>query len=136
MRLAPSASLAAYWPPTRRSRKQASSALSPLISSTDDLTMAKNQDWQLVIANVFSAEWIDATRNDFGHYSLVYTYRVGDEIYRGESSDYRPAADEYLKRDDSIQVRYDPSNPKRSFYPEARSATNKRLFFFGIGAGI
>jgi Protein of unknown function (DUF3592) len=99
------------------------------------MTLTK-ANWPMTTANIYSVESIDANRNDFGHYNVVYSYRVNDEMYTGEFSDYGSENESYLKRDDSIQIRYDPSNPKKSFYPEVRSATKRRLFYFGLGLAI
>lgn len=93
-------------------------------------------DWYSATANIYSVEWIEPNRNDFGHYNVVYSYRVNDEMYTGEFSDYGSGDESYLKRDDSIQIRYSPSNPSKSFYPEVRTATKKRLFFAGLGLGL
>jgi Protein of unknown function (DUF3592) len=93
-------------------------------------------NWQLATANIYSAEWIDPTRNDFGHYTVTYTYHAGEEIYTGEFRDYVSQTEPYLKRDDVIQIRYNPLNPKKSFYPEVHSATNRRLFFISLGLAL
>jgi hypothetical protein len=98
--------------------------------------ISKKADWQLATANVYSVEWIEPSRNDFGHYNVVYSYRVNDEMYEGEFCDYGAVGESYLKRDDSIQIRYNPSNPRKSFYPEARTAAKRRLFFVGLGLGL
>ena len=98
--------------------------------------ISKKSDWQITTANIYSADWIDPTRNDFGHYNVVYSYRVGEEIHTGEFSDYGSANETYLKRDDSIQIRYNPSNPGKSFYPEVRSATKRRIFFMSLGLAL
>jgi len=42
--------------------------------------------------------------------------------------------EEYLKRDDVFQVRYDPQKPAKSYYPELRTRHNFMLICFGIGA--
>jgi hypothetical protein len=44
-------------------------------------------DWHSATANIYSVEWIEPNRNDFGHYNVVYSYRVNDEMYTGEFSD-------------------------------------------------
>ena len=98
--------------------------------------ISKKSDWQITTANIYSADWIDPTRNDFGHYNVVYSYRVGEEIYIGEFSDYRSATDSYLKRDETIQIRYNPFKPKQSFYPERRSAAKRRIFWASLGLGL
>lgn len=42
----------------------------------------------------------------------------------------------YLKRDDVIQIRYNPANAKQSFYPEARTATKRRILWVCTVVGI
>lgn len=45
-------------------------------------------DWRLTTATVYSADWVPRTRNDFGHFNVVYSYRVDNEYYTGEFNDY------------------------------------------------
>jgi hypothetical protein len=97
--------------------------------------ISKKEDWQLTTANIYSADWVDPTRNDFGHYNVV-SYRAGEEIYTGKFSDYRSGTEPHLKRDDSIQIRYNPSNPKQSFYPERHSATKRRMLLGSLGLAL
>jgi hypothetical protein len=94
------------------------------------------EQWPIAEALVFSVDWVEPTRNDFGHYTLVYSYRVDNERFTGEFRDYTEERDNYLHRDDVISIRYCPEHPSRSFYPETKSVADKRLLFLGIGAGL
>ena len=94
------------------------------------------EQWQITEAIVFSVDWFEPTRYDFGHYTVVYSYRVDNERFTGEFRDYTDERDDYLHRDDAISIRYCPEHPDRSFYPGAKSAIDKRLLFLGIGAGL
>ncbi|MBS1820440.1 MAG: DUF3592 domain-containing protein [Acidobacteria bacterium] len=93
-------------------------------------------DWQITPANVYSVDWIDPSRNDWGHYEVVYSYRVGNDFFTGRFSDYGSPAESYLKRDDTIHIRYNPSNSKKSFYPDARQPSIKKVSLALIGVGI
>ena len=91
------------------------------------------ENWTPAKALVYSVEWIEPSRNDFGHYNVVFSYHAGGEIYAGNFSDYGTATEDYLRRDDDIDIRYNPNRPQQNYYPLARSATNRRLIFISIG---
>lgn len=80
--------------------------------------MPDKQSWPRANALVYSVDWFDANRNDAAHYTVEYSYQVGEERYVGTFYDYITETD-YLRRDDTIQIAYDPSNPSKSFYPDA-----------------
>jgi hypothetical protein len=94
------------------------------------------EGWPIAKALVYSVEWIDHSRNDFEHYNVVYSYSVNDEMYSGDFKDYRSPSDDYLHRNDSIDIQYDPEHPERSHYPLVKSATNRRLTFISIGIAV
>lgn len=71
-------------------------------------------------ALVYSVDWFQGNRNDLPHYTVVYSYQVGDDWYTGTFYDYgHKEQDSYLHRDDTITIRYNPANPQKSFYGEA-----------------
>ena len=92
--------------------------------------------WPTTQGLVYSVDWIEPSRNNFGHYEVVYSYRVGDERYTGSFSDYGRENEDYLHPNDEIDVQYDPNRPDLSHYPLVRTATYARLLLFGIGAGV
>lgn len=98
--------------------------------------MSSKEDWPATDALVYSVEWFDPSRNDFGHYDVVYSYRIGEERYVGRFSDYIEGTTEYLHSGDTISIRYNPEAPGKSSYPLVHSATNRRLAFIGIGLGL
>jgi hypothetical protein len=94
------------------------------------------EQWQITDALVYSVDWIDPSRNEAGHYNVVYSYKVSEERYTGEFSDYSNERDTPLHRDDVISIRYCPDHPTRSYYPDVQKSTNPRLILFAIGAGV
>ena len=92
--------------------------------------------WVLTKGLVYSVEWIEPSRNDFGHYNVVFSYRVDGELYTGEFTDYCDSQEGYLRREDSIDVLYDPQKPRNSFYLDLHTATDCRLLFGSIGLGF
>jgi hypothetical protein len=95
--------------------------------------------WGTAEALVYSVDRYDPTgssADDYPHYTVVYSYRAGEERYTGKFDDYRDGSDSYFHAGDSVSIRYCPERPERSFYPEAKSATNRRLLAFGVGAGL
>jgi hypothetical protein len=93
------------------------------------------EQWPATDALVYSVDWIEPSREDFGHYTVVYSYRVDDERYTGEFRDYNEQGNS-LHRDDVISIRYCPERPAKSFYPDVKSALSKRVLFLSVGAGI
>jgi hypothetical protein len=91
--------------------------------------------WPTVKGLVYSVDWIDPSRNDFGHYNVVYSYRVGEKRFTGSFADYGEASEDYLHPDDMIDIQYNPERQDQSFYPLVRKATNLRLLFIAIGLG-
>jgi hypothetical protein len=92
------------------------------------------EGWLPAKGLIYSIEWIEPSRNDFGHYNVVYSYRVNDEMHTGHFRDYTSPVDDYLHRDDTIDIQYNPKHEEQSHYPLAQSAINGRLTFFSIGA--
>jgi hypothetical protein len=72
--------------------------------------MPKEQ-WPITEALVFSVDWTEPSRNDSSHYTVIYSYRVGEELYTGQFRDYTGEQDSYLHQDDVISVRYCPELP-------------------------
>lgn len=94
------------------------------------------EGWLPAKGLIYSVEWIDPSRNDFGHYNVVYSYKVNDETYTGHFRDYRSPTDDYLHRDDAIDIQYNPEHFERSHYPRVQSATKRRLAFISIGFAV
>jgi hypothetical protein len=90
------------------------------------------QGWVAAKGLVYSAEWIEPSRNDRGHYNVVFSYNVDGEFYTGEFTDYGTASEEYLHRDDSVDILYDPNSPKHSFYSKVSAEDNRPLIALGI----
>ena len=51
------------------------------------------EQWPPTDGLIFSVEWFEPTRNDFGHYTVIYSYRVGDARFTGEFRDYTEVQD-------------------------------------------
>ncbi len=94
------------------------------------------EGWLPTKALVYSVEWIDPSRNDFGHYSVVYSYRANDELYTGKFNDYGPESETYLHPKDVIDIQYNPEHLEDSYYPLVRTATKRRVLSFAIGLAI
>ena len=71
-----------------------------------------------------------------GYYTVVYSYTVGGEFYTGKFVDFGRSDESYLKRNDTVSIRYYPHRPAESYYPELRTQTNFRLLSACLGAVI
>ena len=90
--------------------------------------------WLAAKGLIYSVEWIDANREDYGHYNVVFSYSANSGLHTGSFTDYGKEEESYLHRGDLIDILYDPRHPDRNFYPFVRSATNRRLIAISIGA--
>jgi len=55
---------------------------------------------------------------------------------QGSFFDYGLETEEYSKPGDSLEIKYDPDNPAKSYYPERRTARKMTLICMAIGAGL
>ena len=78
--------------------------------------MSDKKTWPTTQGLVYSVEWFDGSRQDEPHYAVTYSYRVDGE-YVGTFNDYISQSDDYLHRDDTITIAYDPAKPEHSFTP-------------------
>jgi hypothetical protein len=93
--------------------------------------------WLPAEATVFSCDWADLpdqVDSEVGHYHVVYSYQVDGAFYTGRLADYGMQDEEYFKRNDVFQVRYNPRKPAQSYYPDLRTRTNFVLICCAIGA--
>lgn len=71
-----------------------------------------------------------------GHHRVAYSYSVAGERYSGEFWDYGLQEEAYLKRNDPFSIRYNPSRPSQSYYPDLRTRRNFLLICFAIGGVV
>lgn len=100
------------------------------------LRVTGKSDWKQASATVFSSQWLSKPSHQDGHRHIVYNYSVDGSYYSGECFDYGLETDEYPKPGDSLEIRYDPKNPAKSYYPERRTARKMVLICVAIGAGL
>ena len=96
------------------------------------------EQWPTTQGLVYSVDWFEprSDKENYPHYTVVYSYRIGDDRYVGTFADYRSMMDGYFRKDDSILIHYCPEHPEKSYYADVQSATKKRLVAFGIGAAL
>jgi hypothetical protein len=105
------------------------------------LRITGKTDWRPTTATIHSAEWISLRNQmevvdcEVGHYRVVYYYRVEDEIYVGKFVDFA-SQDDTFHRGEEIQIRYNPRNPAKSYYPEVRTQSNFLLLCALLGAAL
>jgi hypothetical protein len=100
------------------------------------LKITGKNKWNPSKARIFSSEWLDLpnqVNSEVGHHLVTYSYWVDGAIYDGKFADYGRQDEGYLKRDDEIEIRYNPRRPSQSYYPELRTRTNFVLISIAIG---
>jgi hypothetical protein len=103
------------------------------------LIMTAKESWKLTEATVFSCEWADLPNqidNLIGHYHLTYGYKVDGILYKGHFEDYGMQDTEHFKRNDVVQVRYNPRKPERSYYSGSRTRNSVSLIWLVIAAAV
>ncbi len=109
---------------------------SPLSSKW--LEIRGKDQWLPATAAVFSCDW--TTRDNFdsevGHYHVIYSYSVNGNRYTGEFIDFGLENEEYFRRDDTFEIRYNPRDPSQSYYPELRTQNSFLFICAVIGAGL
>ncbi len=101
--------------------------------------MTGRNKWLLTTATVYSSEYGDLpeqANSAVGYYTVVYTYSAGGELHTGNFVDFGRADESYFKRNDPVEIRYNPRHPAKSYYPKLRTQTNFRLMCAGIGAAL
>lgn len=103
------------------------------------LKLTGRDRWIPTTALVYSCDWTgleNQVDSEVGFYNVIYSYSVGDERYAGKFSDYGMQNESYFHRGDTFTIRYDPSHPSRSYYPELRTRRKLVLTALGFGAGL
>jgi outer membrane usher protein FimD/PapC len=101
------------------------------------LSITGKDTWKPTDATVFSCDWTDLPDQidgSVGHYHVVYSYQVDGTFYTGQFADYGMQDEEYFKRNDVFQVRYNPRKPTQSYYPGLRTRHNFVLICCAVGA--
>jgi hypothetical protein len=103
------------------------------------LRFTGKDNWVPTSALIYSCKYTELpeqTSTEVGHYHVTYSYEVNGERYIGRFADFGRQDESYFKRDDTIVVRYNPRDAKRSYYPELRTQTSFHLFWAAVGAGF
>jgi Protein of unknown function (DUF3592) len=103
------------------------------------LRMTGKDTWVPVAAKVYSCEYVDlpnTINSEIGDYHVTYSYEVDGQYYIGRFIDFGRMDEDYFRRDDTVEVRYNPQNPSKSCYPDLRTQTNFRLICFAVGGGV
>ena len=81
-------------------------------------------------ALIYSLDLIKPSRDE-PHYDVVYSYKVGEERYTGQFSDYyRGDSHSPLHVNGIISIRYCPEHPAKSYYPDAQPPAVSRWMLF------
>jgi hypothetical protein len=99
------------------------------------LRLTGRDRWPAATATVFSVDWITRSQLDtsFGHYRVVVTYSVEGDNHTGKFVDFGLQDDECFHRGDTLQIRYNPKQPSKFYYPDLRTQSRFRLICFVIG---
>jgi hypothetical protein len=79
--------------------------------------------WTPASATLVTREWSGSNPQDdsVGHWRVEYEYSVGGHRYAGSFVDFASNDEEYPRPGQSIEIRYNPRRPERSYYPGQRT---------------
>jgi hypothetical protein len=94
--------------------------------------------WPKTTATVYSSDFTTRQERDspVGHYHVVISYEVNGETYGGRFVDFGLESEEYFHRGDTVEIRYNPKNPTKFYYPDLRTQTRFDLVWAAIGATL
>jgi hypothetical protein len=75
------------------------------------------RSWQSKEATIYSAEWIDPQGEQRGCWRVAYSYRVGDEYYSGQFTDWSSADISSYRKNETLSIEYSIEDPSRSRVP-------------------
>jgi hypothetical protein len=100
------------------------------------MRIAKQGSWQSREATIYSAEWIDPQGEQRGCWQITYSYRVGDEYYSGEFTDWSSADISSYRKNETLSIEYSIEYPSLSRVPGITSLWDLMKIPVLIGAGL
>lgn len=94
--------------------------------------------WPKTTATVYSCDFTTRQERDspVGHYDVVISYAVEGETYSGRFVDFGLQSEDYFHRGDTLEIRFNPRNPSKFYYPDLRTQTRFRLIWAAIGGTL
>lgn len=89
------------------------------------ILMTGRSRWTPVSATLITRWWSGGNTSDdsVGHWHVEYEYTVGGEHYTGTFVDMASLEEDYPRPGQSIEIRFNPSRPAQSYYPQQRTQT-------------
>jgi hypothetical protein len=75
------------------------------------------RSWQSKEATIYSAEWIDPQGEQRGCWRVTYSYRVGDEYYSGQFTDWSSGDISSYRKNETLPIEYSIEDPSQSRVP-------------------
>jgi hypothetical protein len=77
----------------------------------------RTRSWQSKEATIYSAEWIDPQGEQRGCWRVTYSYRVGDEYYSGQFTDWSSEDISSYRKNETLPIEYSTEDPSQSRVP-------------------
>ena len=92
--------------------------------------------WKANEATVYSADYVDSGGEQRPFWRVTYSYRVREEYYSGEFTDFSTDSEVTYRKDDPLVIEYNLDHPGRSRVPGATTWWSKARVPFAIGLGL
>ena len=90
--------------------------------------------WTPTEATVYSAEWIDPQGENRGCWQVSYSYRVGDDYFSGQFTDFSSEGASTYQKGEALGIEYLQESPAKSRVPGIQSFWQAAQFPMTIGA--
>ena len=94
------------------------------------------QVWVAIDATIYTADYIEPNGTERPFWHVTYSYRVSDEYYSGEFTDFATDSEVEYHKEDSLRIEYIKAHPSKSRVPGSISFWSKARIPFAIGGTL
>jgi len=98
--------------------------------------MSEGQKWTTTNATIYTADYVEPNGEQRPFWHLTYSYRVGDEYYSGECTDFSTDSEMEYHPNDALEIEYSNVRPDKSRVPGATAWWSKAKIPFAIGGAL
>jgi hypothetical protein len=98
--------------------------------------MTVPEGWTAINATIYTADYREPSGNERPFWHLTYSYRVGEEFYSGECTDFATDSEMEYHPNDTLEIEYSTAHPAKSRVPGSTTWWSKARTPFAIGGAI
>jgi chitodextrinase len=98
--------------------------------------VSESQNWTATNATIYTADYVEPGGTERPFWRLTYSYRVGDEYYSGECTDFATDSEMEYHKNDNLAIEYSNHNPRKSRVPSETTWWSKARTPYAIGGAL